>query len=70
MIQAMKDFHNPESEHFGDKAHLKGKAGAYIDRKMLKQGYATVDKMKGTSKIRTELALDIFEACDEKVDFE
>ena len=70
MIQAMKDFHNPESEHFGDKAHLKGKAGAYIDRKMLKQGYATVDQMKGTSKIRTQLALDIIEACDEKVDFE
>ena len=70
MIQAMKDFHNPESEHFGDKAHLKGKAGAYIDRKMLKQGYATVDQMKGTSKIRTQLALDIIEACDEEVDFD
>ena len=70
MIQAMKDFHNPESEHFGDKVHLKGKAGAYIDRKMLKQGYATLDQMKGTSKDRTQLALDIIEACDEKVDFD
>lgn len=70
MIQAMKDFHNPESEHFGDKVHLKGKANAYIDRKMLRQGYATIDQMKGTSKARTQLALDIIEACDEKVDFD
>ena len=70
MIQAMKDFHNPESEHFGDRTHLKGKAKGYIDRKMLKQGYATVDQMKGTSKARTQLALDIIEACDEEVDFD
>ena len=70
MIQAMKDFHNPESKHFGDKVHLKGKANAYIDRKMLRQGYATIDQMKGTSKDRTQLALDIIEACDEDVDFE
>ena len=70
MIQAMKDFHDPKSEHFGDRTHLKGKAKGYIDRKMLRQGYATVDQMKGTSKIRTQLALDIIEACDEEVDFD
>ena len=70
MIQAMKDFHNPNSKHFGDKAHLRGKAKGYIDHKMIGQGYATLDQMKGTSKIRTQLALDIIETCDEKVDFE
>ena len=37
---------------------------------MLRQGYATIDQMKGTSKDRTQLALDIIEACDEDVDFE
>ena len=69
MIKAMKDYNDPNSKFYCDKAHLRGKADAYVQRKH-NQGYADVSQMKGTSKIRTELALNIITECDAHDDFE
>ena len=56
MLQALKDFNDPESKHYLDYDHLKGKAQGYLDHKK-EQGYG-IDgkKMDHTSTIRSNLA--------------
>ena len=63
-IGAFKDYNNPEHPNYLRKDILKPKAQAYMDRKH-RQGYATVEDMKGTSRSRGTLAQAVIDTCDE-----
>ena len=63
-MQAFKDYNNPESEHYLDKAHLKAKGEAYMAHKA-RQGKTSIERARGTDKIRMQLVTSTIEACDE-----
>ena len=63
-IGAFKDYNNPEHPNYLRKDILKPKAQAYMNRKH-RQGYATVEDMKGTSRSRGTLAQAVIDTCNE-----
>lgn len=68
MLQALKDFHNPDSPHYLDSQHLDQASQAYLDHKR-EQGY-DFDHLKGTTKARVNLALSIRATIKQGVDMD
>ena len=53
-VQAFKDYHDPKSPNYMNKANLNKKGQAYLDRKIRKNGSLDTSKMDSTSRGRTE----------------
>ena len=65
MIQALKDYHNPESEHYMDDDNLRNSAEAYREHQR-RQGYDNGKTLKGTGLERRHIANAIIDTLNEK----
>ncbi len=64
MLQAFKDFNDPNSNKYLDYKHLRDKTEGYLDHKQA-QGYGTRKELKGTSLARSNFARAILDTIDD-----